>query len=66
MKKKRLLTILISLVSVCTLAQGQNIIRGNVCDEEGRPMVGANIYIYMVLLMGAYVTLLAIFLSKLH
>lgn len=46
MKKKRLLTILISLVSVCTLAQGQNIIRGNVCDEEGRPMVGANIYIY--------------------
>lgn len=46
MKKICLLTILIPLVNVYVMAQEHNIIRGDVCDEEGQPMVGANIYIY--------------------
>ena len=44
MKRICLLTILISLVYVT--AQGQNIVRGHVYDEEGQPMAGANVYIY--------------------
>lgn len=46
MKKKSSLIVLISLVSVYVMAQEHNVIRGNVCDEDGQPMIGANIYIY--------------------
>lgn len=46
MMKKNLLTILIAFVSIYVFPQGQNIVRGNVCDEKGAPMAGANIYIY--------------------
>lgn len=46
MKKKSLLIVLISLVGVCVMAQERYVIRGNVCNEDGQPMVGANIYIY--------------------
>lgn len=47
MKKKSLLIVLISLVGVCVMAQERYVIRGNVCNEDGQPMVGANIYIYI-------------------
>ncbi len=46
MTKNYLLTILISWVCFGVMAQEQNIIRGHVCDEEGEPLVGANVYIY--------------------
>lgn len=46
MKKKSLLIVLISLVGVCVMAQERYVIRGNVCNEDGQPMVGANIYIW--------------------
>lgn len=64
MKKKSLLIVLISLVGVCVMAQERYVIRGNVCNEDGQPMVGANIYIYMVLLMVACVIPLAISRSR--
>lgn len=62
MKKKSLLIVLISLVGVCVMAQERYVIRGNVCNEDGQPMVGANIY--MVLLMVACVIPLAISRSR--
>ena len=46
MKKKILLTALISFITVCVMAQSQNVIWGKICDENGEPMVGANVYIY--------------------
>jgi len=46
MKKKCFLSTLILMFCVYVMAQKRNVIHGNVCDEVGQPMVGANIYIY--------------------